>query len=347
MDIQMCNLLRGQSVRLRLLLFAPLLANTCNAQVVGGGSAQEKVQFVQVEPSIRLEVKDWGGTGRPVVLLAGLGSTLHTFDDFAPKLIDKYHVYGITRRGYGDSSHPDPIDGNYAAERLGDDVLFVMDQMNIQRPVLIGHSFAGEELSSVCSRLPSRIAGLVYLDAAYRYAFSPVHRGDFRIDTLELQRELAASLDAISPAEARDAVGKLQEMLPQFQADLNEQKNLLANAPNMSAADYDEQVKERSTLAGQIEKAALDGERRYTELKCPALAIFALPHDHNLPPGPKRDAADASEMQTWGPLVDSFEAGVPSARVIRIAHAEHAVYKSNEAEVVHEVEDFIGGLKDQ
>jgi non-heme chloroperoxidase len=314
---------------------------------MGGGSAQDKVQFVQVEPGIRLEVKDWGGTGRPVVLLAGLGSTLHTFDDFAPKLVGKYHVYGITRRGYGDSSHPDPINGNYSAERLGDDVLFVMDKMNIRRPVLIGHSFAGEELSSVCSRFPSRIAGLVYLDAAYRYAFSPVRRGDFRIDTLELQRELAESLDAISPEEARDAVGKLREMLPQFQADLNEQQSLLASAPNMSAVEYDEQVKERSTRAGQIEKAALDGERRFTELKCPALAIFALPHDNNLPPGPKRDAADASEMQKWGPLVDSFEAGVPSSRVIRIAHAEHAVYKSNEAEVVHEVEDFIDGLKDQ
>jgi pimeloyl-ACP methyl ester carboxylesterase len=222
-----------------------------------------------------------------------------------------------------------------------------MDQMNIHHPVLIGHSFAGEELSSVCSRFPSRIAGLVYLDAAYRYAFSPAHRGDFRIDTLELRRELTASLDAISPAESRNAIDRLQEMLPQFQADLAEQKKLLANAPDMPAVDYDEQVKERSTLAGQIEKAALDGERRHAELKCPVLAIFALPHDNGLPPGPKRDAADASDMQMFGPLADSFEAGVPSARVIRIAHAKHAVYQSNEPEVVRYTEDFIDGLNDK
>jgi pimeloyl-ACP methyl ester carboxylesterase len=189
------------------------------------------------------------------------------------------------------------------------------------------------------------VSGLIYLDAANRYAFSPAHRGDFRIDTLELRRELTASLDAISPAEAREAIDRLQEMLPQFQADLNEQKKLWATAPDMSPKDYDEQVKERSTHAGQIEKAALDGERRYTEIKCPVLAIFALPHDHGLPPGPKRDAVDDWEIKTFGPQADSFEAGVPTARVVRIAHAKHMIFESNGTEVVNEINRFIDGLK--
>jgi non-heme chloroperoxidase len=42
------------------------------------------VQFVTVEPGVKLEVLDWGGTGRPPVFLAGLGDTAHVFDDFAP-----------------------------------------------------------------------------------------------------------------------------------------------------------------------------------------------------------------------------------------------------------------------
>lgn len=288
---------------------------------------------------------DWGGTGRPVVLLAGLGGTLHGFDDFAPRLTGKYHVYGITRRGYGASSAPDPVGDNYAADRLGDDVLSVLTQMKIGRPVLIGHSFAGEELSSIGSRFPGRVAGLVYLDAANRYAFSPVDRGDFRIDTLELRRELTASLDAISPEEARRAIDRLREMLPQYETDLAEEKKLWTTTPAMSAAEYNAQVKERATREGRIEKAALDGERRYTELRCPVLAIFALPHDHGLPPGPKRDAVDAWEIKTFGPLADSFEAGVPGAHVIRIAHARHGVFESNPDEVVRDIEEFVDGLK--
>jgi len=42
-------------------------------------------QFVTVEKDARLEVLDWGGSGRPLVLLQGLGDTAHVFDRFAPK----------------------------------------------------------------------------------------------------------------------------------------------------------------------------------------------------------------------------------------------------------------------
>src|SRR6266478_5089358 len=66
--------------------------------------SKHAVQFVTVEKDVRLEVLDWGGTGRAVVLLTGSGNTAHVFDDFAEKLSPKYHVYGITRRGFGASS---------------------------------------------------------------------------------------------------------------------------------------------------------------------------------------------------------------------------------------------------
>src|SRR5258708_7885121 len=81
------------------------------------------VQFITVEAGVRLEVLDWGGSGRPVILLAGLGNTAHVFDDFAPKLVPAHHVYGITRRGFGESGVPA---SGYTADRLGDDVLAVV-----------------------------------------------------------------------------------------------------------------------------------------------------------------------------------------------------------------------------
>ena len=59
-----------------------------------------------VAPGVSLEVLGTGGTGGPEILLAGLRNTAHVFDDFAPKLIDHYHVVAITRRGFGASSKP-------------------------------------------------------------------------------------------------------------------------------------------------------------------------------------------------------------------------------------------------
>jgi hypothetical protein len=46
-----------------------------------------------------VEVLDWGGSLRAIVLLAGSGNTAHVFDEFAPKLTRCCRVYGTTRIG--------------------------------------------------------------------------------------------------------------------------------------------------------------------------------------------------------------------------------------------------------
>ena len=104
-----------------------------------------QVRWVTVDSSVKLEVLDWGGTGTPIVLLAGGGNTAHVFDEFAPKLTSNHHVYGITRRGFGASgfsTSENPLD------RLRDDVLTVIGALKLKRPVLVGHSIAGAEVPS-------------------------------------------------------------------------------------------------------------------------------------------------------------------------------------------------------
>src|SRR5262245_28222483 len=122
-----------------LLVVVIFLATPACAQEPGAWQdlSKHQVRFVTAEKDVRLEVLDWGGEGRAVVLLAGSGNTAHVFDDFAPKLTDCCHVYGITRRGYGASSQPA---SGYDDQRLADDVLKVLDSLKIAAPVLAGHS---------------------------------------------------------------------------------------------------------------------------------------------------------------------------------------------------------------
>ena len=95
-------------------------------------------RMVTVADGVQLEVLDWGGTGRPLVFLAGLGGDQPmTSTALRPGSRPKYHVYAITRRGFGLSSKPSPDDNNYSAGRLGDDVLAVIDGLKLDRPVLV------------------------------------------------------------------------------------------------------------------------------------------------------------------------------------------------------------------
>jgi pimeloyl-ACP methyl ester carboxylesterase len=335
-------------------------------------------QFVTVDDNVKLEVLDWGGTGRSLVLLAGLGNTAHVFDEFAPKLTSEYHVYGITRRGYGASSVPA---SGYSADRLGDDVLAVLDALKLSLPVLIGHSIAGEELSSIGTRHPERVAGLIYLDAAYWYAYYDRSRGNLNIDLQELLRKLNQLQPGRGPLDLKPLVQELlQTSLPEFERDLKEMRPDLQNEPQPPAPTADDR---RNFLAWRawenrvygialpeaelrqqresepdghvgevrtkptIPQAIISGEEKYTDLRLPILAIVAFPHD----PGPfasndavARAAFEAIEAAFNEPQVKAFESGVPSAHVVRLARANHYVFISNESDVLREIRAFLAGL---
>jgi pimeloyl-ACP methyl ester carboxylesterase len=121
-------------------------------------------RFVQVETGVHVEVLDWSGSGRPLVLLAGLGQTAHIYDEWAPRLAQNHRVIAITRRGFGQSSAPAT---GYTTDRLAQDVLAVLRSERLARPVFVGNGLAGEELSWIGAHASERIAGLVYIDAAY------------------------------------------------------------------------------------------------------------------------------------------------------------------------------------
>ena len=46
----------------------------------------------------------------------------------------------------------------------------------------------------------------------------------------------------------------------------------------------------------------------------------------------------------WPAQADAFERGVPTARVVRIPNADHAVFYSNPSEVLREMQAFIAAL---
>jgi non-heme chloroperoxidase len=308
------------------------------------------VQMVPVAEGVELEVLDWGGSGPPLVFLAGMGFTAHDFDTFAPRFVAAHHVYAITRRGFGASSKPTPDGTNYSADRLGDDVLAVMDSLKLDRPVLAGHSAGGEELSSVASRHPEKLAGVVYLDAAYGYAYyAPGNLNPSNVNLTIDANEIRQKVQALAslwqnPQEAITALNTLQTELPKLDADIKAAQSALRSFPPAPPSRPKPPGAVQSPQM-KIMDAIVNGVERFGAVQVPALAIFAMPEA--APPGAAPEMAayvlGAAKVTKPG-LIERYRRGNPSAHVVVIPDAQHAVFKSNPDQVIREMDTFLARL---
>jgi pimeloyl-ACP methyl ester carboxylesterase len=329
----------GSASMLLLSLAVPVQAQ----ESVWKDPSPHTTRFVTVENGVSLEVLDWGGSGRPLVLLAGGGDTAHVFDDFAPKLTRSFHVYGITRRGFGQSGFSSE---GWGADRLGDDVLAVLDSLKLNRPVLVGHSLGGEELSSVATRHPNRVAGLVYLEAGYPYAFDNGKGPSMK--EFEDARKLMPQ--APSPSESDSSLASFAAL---------QQACLHALGFTYPEGELHQQYS--TTPEGRVGKqrdfpgdaTMLDGMKKYTNIPAPALVIFAIPHAKPKWMDESTDPKVREAAQAFSAAVDSLtmrqakaiEDGVPTAHVVRLLNADHYVYPSNEADVLREMNSFFSTLE--
>ncbi|MCU1323549.1 MAG: putative hydrolase [Acidobacteriaceae bacterium] len=281
-------------------------------------STAHKVQFVRVARDIKLEVLDWGGSGRPLVLLPGLGDTAHVFDKFALELTDAYHVFGITPRGYGASSKPPAVVANYAADRLGNDVMQVISSLNLERPILASHSVAGEVLSSVGTRYPGKVSALIYIDAGYSYALYDQTHGDLVLDAIALRNELNGLHLGTLPRNPT-LVNELLIEVQQLEKELQQRKD-----------DFS-QISAPNPIDNPISVALLDGQQKFTQIGLPVLAIFNVPHS----PVFRRTMEDQ---------VNAFETKIPRAHIIRIENADHYLFQSKDIDVVGAINAFVASL---
>lgn len=113
---------------------------------------------------VRLHYLDWGGSGDALLFLAGMGCNAHIFDDFPPRFTDRFRVLALTRRGHGESDHPET---GYDVDTLTEDIRIFLNGLGIEQVILVGHSMANVELSHFSALYPDRVLKLVFLDAAY------------------------------------------------------------------------------------------------------------------------------------------------------------------------------------
>lgn len=304
------------------------------------------VKFVPVDEDVQLEVLDWGGSGPAIVLLAGLGDTGHVFDDFAPMLTSRYRVVGVTRRGHGRSSAPA---GGYGFGRLAEDVVRVIDSVGLNKPVVIGHSFAGEELHALGARHSAKIAGLVYIDAAF-------DRGD------DSDNKAYDAVARTLPAAPRPGPGDLASFsaltsfLVKTQGFAGPEGYLrarwIANADGTIGRMWAPDSPIRQAMSKEMQAAF----RPYNpeRIRVPALAIYATPKsatDLMRPWYPADDPVLREHVEALHRLqrervenhVKWFERFAERGRVARVSGAHH-LFLSTPREVLQQIEAFMSSI---
>jgi pimeloyl-ACP methyl ester carboxylesterase len=315
--------------------------------------SKHRIRFLMVEPGVNLELLDWGGSGRSIVLLAGSGNTGHVFDEFAPKLLDCCHVYAITRRGYGASSRP--ADG-YGWQRLAEDVFQVIEREHIPSPVLIGHSMAGGEMTPVGHEHSDRLSGIVYLDALGDKEDDPPADKEWAEAQAKLPPGLlppppvCAPEDRSSFAAYRTSWGcRLGFMFPE-----SELRQMFSEEADGSVGP----PMSPGWVSQAIDKGTIF-RRDYSDIRVPVLALnrgFApdattddVLKAFHYEPKTAADRAAIDRFMAAGAVVlgrwtDKLKRGAPNPRLVWYPNAGHYVYMTNEADVLREIHAFVAGL---
>lgn len=319
------------------------------------------VKIVQVDTDVRLEVLDWGGSGRTLLLLAGGGDTAHVFDDLAPTLATRYRVVGVTRRGHPGSSAPAT---GYGVARLAEDVVRVMDAVGLKPPVVVGHSFAGEEMHVLGARHSAKIRGLVYVDAAF-------DRGDDSDN--EAFNAVARTLPAAPSPKADDLVSftALRAYLERYGGagpEAHVRARWVANPDGTVAGRYTPDRPIVQAMAQEM-RAAFKKPYNPERIRVPAVAFYAVPKS-----GDDLIRMGSSDRLPFLPLVAEaandpairerveklyqltrervrhhekwFEAFAERGRVVELSGTHHLVI-SNPREVLQQIEAFVSSLPER
>ena len=264
--------------------------------------------FITVQRGVKLHYLDFGGSGPTLVFLAGLGNTAHAFDDFAPAFTDRFRVIAITRRGFGESDHPDT---GYDAPRLVADIKAVLDSLGLNRVSFVGHSIAGEEMTRFAATYPARVDKVIYLDAAYDRV-----RASMLITDDSVPTPRGETIPAPKAADTTSEAAYVQYVHR-------------SRGVNIPEAD----IRMRFRYDGWREElthayASMNVETpQYRRVQAPALAIYAVD-----------DASD----ELYSLLREEFRQQVAKSKVLEIHGAHHWIFISNRAQVLAACRKFLG-----
>ena len=269
---------------------------------------------------LSVHVLDWGGDGTPMLALHGLASSGHWYRRVAPYLCQEYRIVAPDQRGHGATTQAPT---GYDWQTLAEDAVRVLDHFEMERAVVLGHSWGGHVSSNLAMRFPDRVSRLVMID------------GGFQDGTLMPNPTWEGFRQRLAP---RLVAGTRSEYLEQLRANLEFcwGDDLAEIALTMVYEDEDGQM--RDILRPENHAQVLEtmwGEPPTVVLprvNVPALVVAA---------GPRPERANSSFSRQREVMVAAAEKALSNGRVHWIPETIHDIGYDKPAELAAVIRRFV------
>lgn len=111
---------------------------------------------------MKLHHRKYGNTGPPLIIVHGLYGASDNWVSIAHGLEDLFEVYIIDQRNHGAS--PKSQEHNY--EVMREDLREFMDEQQLDKAILLGHSMGGKTIMFFAEKYPERVESLIVVDIA-------------------------------------------------------------------------------------------------------------------------------------------------------------------------------------
>lgn len=124
------------------------------------------------------------GSGEPLIILHGFLGMSDNWKTLANKFSANYEVHLVDQRNHGRSFHDD----DFSYELMVEDLVYYLDQHQLERVHILGHSMGGKTAMLFAVEHPERLIKMVVADIApkfypphHQYILDALHDVDFSV----------------------------------------------------------------------------------------------------------------------------------------------------------------------
>lgn len=103
----------------------------------------------------------WGEQGSPIICTHGITANAHCFQALADELSNMHRVFAYDLRGRGDSDKPE---SGYSLSIHAGDLAEIIDALELDRPIVIGHSLGAMIGLNFAAHYPEKLSKLILID---------------------------------------------------------------------------------------------------------------------------------------------------------------------------------------